>query len=48
MMISCRRFADLVVSGELDESGWLTRLQAGQHRLQTPDEDRTDSWRMDA
>ena len=32
MMISCRRFTDLVASGELDESGWLTRLQAGQHR----------------
>lgn len=31
-MISCRRFTDLVASGELDDSGWLTRLQAGQHR----------------
>ena len=33
MMISCRRFTDLVASGELSESGWLTRVQAGQHRL---------------
>lgn len=33
MMISCRRFSDLVASGELDEAGWLTRAQAGQHRL---------------
>lgn len=33
MMISCRRFSDLVASGELDEAGWLTRTQAGQHRL---------------
>ncbi len=32
MMISCRRFTDLVASGELQEAGWLTRLQAGQHR----------------
>jgi hypothetical protein len=33
MMLSCRRFTDLVASGELDEAGWLTRVQAGQHRL---------------
>lgn len=33
MMISCRRFTDLVASGELDESGWFGRVQAGQHRL---------------
>ncbi len=32
-MISCQRFVFLLTSGELDESGWLTRLQAGQHRL---------------
>lgn len=32
MMISCRRFTDLVASGELDDAGWITRLQAGQHR----------------
>jgi hypothetical protein len=32
MLISCRRFTDLVASGELQEAGWLTRLQAGQHR----------------
>jgi hypothetical protein len=33
MMVNCRRFTDLVASGELDEAGWLTRVQAGQHRL---------------
>ena len=33
MMLNCRRFTDLVASGELDEAGWLTRAQAGQHRL---------------
>lgn len=33
MMLSCRSFTDLVASGELDEAGWLTRVQAGQHRL---------------
>ena len=32
-MISCQRFVFLLTSGELQESGWLTRLQAGQHRL---------------
>ncbi len=32
-MINCQRFVFLLTSGELDESGWLTRLQAGQHRL---------------
>jgi hypothetical protein len=32
-MISCERFVFLLTSGELDESGWLTRMQAGQHRL---------------
>jgi len=32
-MISCQRFVFLLTSGELEESGWLTRLQAGQHRL---------------
>lgn len=32
-MISCQRFVFLLTSGELDESGWLTRMQAGQHRL---------------
>lgn len=33
MMLNCRRFTDLVTSGELEEAGWLTRVQAGQHRL---------------
>lgn len=33
MSLTCRRFTDLVASGELRESGWLTRVQAGQHRL---------------
>ncbi len=32
-MINCQRFVFLLTSGELQESGWLTRLQAGQHRL---------------
>lgn len=32
-MISCQRFVFLLTSGELGESGWLTRLQAGHHRL---------------
>jgi len=32
-VISCQRFVFLLTSGELDESGWLTRLQAGHHRL---------------
>lgn len=32
-MISCQRFVFLLTSGELEEAGWLTRLQAGQHRL---------------
>lgn len=32
-MITCQRYTYLLSSGELEESGWLTRLQAGQHRL---------------
>ncbi len=32
-MISCQRYVFLLTSGELEESGWLTRLKAGQHRL---------------
>jgi len=32
-VINCQRFVFLLTSGELDEAGWLTRLQAGQHRL---------------
>lgn len=35
-MISCQRFVFLLTSGELGESGWLTRLQAGHHRLICP------------
>jgi hypothetical protein len=32
-VIDCRRFVFLLTSGELEEAGWLTRLQAGQHKL---------------
>ena len=33
MMMSCKQYLFVLTSGQLEEAGWLTRAQAGQHRL---------------
>ena len=33
MMMSCQQYLFVLTSGQLEEAGWLTRAQAGQHRL---------------
>lgn len=33
VMMSCQQYLFVLTSGQLDEAGWLTRAQAGQHRL---------------
>ena len=33
MMMSCKQYLFVLTSGQLEDAGWLTRAQAGQHRL---------------
>ena len=33
VMMKCRQYVFMLSSGQLDEADWLTRIQAGQHRM---------------